>query len=75
MTEANYAKLESLRAFSQERGRPTNELAHAWLLAQPQISSVISGATRVEHVQANTNSIDWILTSEELDQVNGILRG
>ena len=52
-----------------------NELAHAWLLAQPQISSVISGATRVEHVQLNTASVDWVLESEEVNQVNQILNG
>jgi len=75
MTGANYSRLESLRAFAQERGHSTNELAHAWLLAQPQVSSVISGATRVEHVQANTISVDWVLSHEELDQISGILQG
>ena len=75
MNEANYVRLESLQLFAQERGHSMNELAHAWLLAQPQISSVISGATRVEHVQLNTASVDWVLESEEVNQVNQILNG
>ncbi len=49
------------------------ELAHAWLLAQPQVSSVISGATRLAHVQSNAKAADWILTPAELDEVNAIL--
>jgi aryl-alcohol dehydrogenase-like predicted oxidoreductase len=49
------------------------ELAHAWLLAHPQVSSVISGATRVEHVQANARAAAWNLTPEELKEVNKIL--
>ncbi|MEW5868179.1 MAG: aldo/keto reductase [Chloroflexota bacterium] len=73
MTPANYQRLEGLRTFAQERGHSLNELAHAWLLARPQVSSVISGATRVEHVQANAAAANWALNSEEAAQVNALL--
>jgi aryl-alcohol dehydrogenase-like predicted oxidoreductase len=73
MAPDNYARLDQLTAFAQQRGHSLNELAHAWLLAQPQISSVISGATRVEHVQANAAAGEWDLTAEETQQVNEIL--
>lgn len=73
MTDANYNKLETLGAWAQERGRTMAELAHAWLLAQPQISSVISGATRVEQVQANASAASWALTPEEFAEVNDVL--
>jgi len=69
----NYIKLDKLKAFAGERDRSLNDLAHAWLLAQPQISSVISGATSVEQVQANAASGDWELAAEEANMVNAIL--
>ena len=75
MTAENFALLEKLASFAQARGRTLNELAHAWLLAQPMISSVISGATRPEHVQANVAAADWELTSEDLQEIDGILKG
>jgi aryl-alcohol dehydrogenase-like predicted oxidoreductase len=73
MTTANFARLNQFVAFAADHSRTLNELAHAWLLAQPQISSVISGATRVEHVQANAAAADWLLSADELAEVNAIL--
>ena len=73
MTDANFDKLEALEAWSTARGHTLGELAHAWLLAQPQVSSVISGATKLAHVQSNVKGADWALTAEELSEVNAIL--
>jgi aryl-alcohol dehydrogenase-like predicted oxidoreductase len=73
MTPKNYAVLNRLTEFAQERQHTINELAHAWLLAQPMVSSVISGATKVAHVQANASAGDWILTPEEVTALNEII--
>jgi aryl-alcohol dehydrogenase-like predicted oxidoreductase len=75
MTDANYDKVERLTAWAQERGHTMGELAHAWLLAQPQVCSVISGATRPEQVRSNARAAAWHLTAEELAEVNAILDG
>lgn len=75
MTDANFAKVESLTAWAEERSHTMGELAHAWLLAQPQVSSVISGATKVEQISANVKGGDWTLTTEELAHVNSVLSG
>ena len=73
MTSENFARLERLENFARERGHQLNELALAWLLVQPQVSSVISGATRVEHVQANTAAGKWSLSKDDLIGINSIL--
>ncbi|MGD2026461.1 MAG: aldo/keto reductase [Anaerolineales bacterium] len=73
MTDENYTIIEKLTAFAGERGRTMVELAHAWLLSFPQVGSVISGTTRVEHVLANAKSAGWELRGEELEEVNKIL--
>jgi len=75
MTDANHDVLEQLTAWADERGRRMNELAHAWLLTQPQVCSVISGATRVEHVKSNAKAADWHLAAEELGSINAVLQG
>jgi len=73
MTDANYVKIEELTGWARARGRGMNELAEAWLLAQPQVCSVISGATRLEHVLSNAKAADWALTAEEVQEINTIL--
>lgn len=75
MVDANYAKVETLSAWAEERGHNMGQLAHAWLLGQPRVSSVISGATSVKHVAANSAGADWVLTAEELAAVNAVLEG
>ncbi len=51
------------------------ELAVAWLLNQPQVCSVISGATKPEQVSANAAASGWTLTPEELAEIRGWLEG
>jgi aryl-alcohol dehydrogenase-like predicted oxidoreductase len=72
-TPENYAILDKLTAFAQERGHTLVELAIAWLLGEPQVSSVIAGVTSVEHLVANAKAADWKLTSEDMTQVRTIL--
>jgi aryl-alcohol dehydrogenase-like predicted oxidoreductase len=73
MTEPSYDKVEKLSAWAQARSRGLNELAEAWLLAQPQVCSVISGATSLEHVLSNVKGADWALNDAELRELDAIL--
>jgi aryl-alcohol dehydrogenase-like predicted oxidoreductase len=74
MTEANYRLVTKLNEWSQVHGRGVNELAQAWLLAQPSVCSVITGAKRVDHVTSNVKAADWHLTAAELKEIDGILQ-
>ncbi len=75
MTEANYTKIEKLEAWAVERGHTLGDLAHAWLLAQPSVCSVISGATKLEQIQANITAADWQLSPEYLEVLGELLKG
>ena len=75
MTPENYRILDGLTEFAGRHDRTMGDLAHAWLLARPEISSVISGATSVAHVKANAAAADRTLTPEQSDQVNALLSG
>jgi len=71
-TEANWEKLAKLEAFVAERGHTVGELAIAWLLAKPWISTVIAGARKIEQVSANVAAGEWKLTAEEVAEVEAI---
>jgi len=73
MTDAGYDVLEALTAWAAVRGRGMNELAQAWLMAQPQVCSVITGATQLEHVRQNVKAASWNLTPDEAREINALL--
>jgi aryl-alcohol dehydrogenase-like predicted oxidoreductase len=73
MTEANYNTVGRLATWAEARGRGVNELAQAWLLAQPQVCSVISGATKAQQVVSNAKASDWQLRAEELKEIDSII--
>jgi 1-deoxyxylulose-5-phosphate synthase len=75
MTDGNYSIVKNLATWADSRGRKINELAQAWLLGRPQVCSVITGATKVEHVLSNVDAADWALTAEESEEVSVILKG
>lgn len=77
LTDANWTVIERLERFCAERSRSLLELAFSWLLARPAVSSVIAGATRPEQLELNIRASDWVLTPEELaeiDQLTSICR-
>ena len=73
LTEDKFDVLERLETFAAEREHSILELAFAWLLARPMVSSVIAGATKTEQVTANAKSAGWHLTGEDLEEVDAIL--
>lgn len=75
MTDRNYDKVEAMEAWAQERGHTMGDLAHAWLLGHPEVSSVISGATNIDQIKANASSANWKLSADEMAEINKILEG
>jgi aryl-alcohol dehydrogenase-like predicted oxidoreductase len=74
MTEGNYHLVTNLTKWAKDHGRGVNELAQAWLLAQPRVCSVITGAKRVEHVTSNVKAADWHLSGDQLNEIEKILK-
>ncbi len=74
LTPVNFTLLAELERFAQERGHTVGELAIAWLLAKPSVSSVIAGATRTEQVIANAKAHEWRLTANDLEEIEKILK-
>ena len=70
LTDANYDKLEKLQAFAAERSHGVGELAVAWLLSRPWVSSVIAGARNTGQLSANVAAMAWKLTAEDVLQLD-----
>jgi aryl-alcohol dehydrogenase-like predicted oxidoreductase len=74
LTDSNFAVLDKLTEFARSHGHSVLELAIGWLASMPQVSSVISGATKPEQVSANVKAGDWKLSAEELAEVDKIAK-
>src|SRR5690348_6805153 len=72
LSDENLSIVEELVHFAGSRKRTLLELAFAWLLAHPAVTSVIAGATKPEQVRANAAAGDWKLTAEERAAVNAL---
>ena len=72
LNERNWRVVNALEAFVAKRGRPLIELAFSWLLRDDVVASVIAGATSPEQVAQNIRAAGWVLTAEELAEVDRI---
>jgi aryl-alcohol dehydrogenase-like predicted oxidoreductase len=72
LNDRNLDLLERWEAFAADRGHSMTELAFAWLLAHPVVSSVIAGATRPEQVDENVAAGQWKLPPADLEAVPGL---
>lgn len=72
-TPRNFAIVKSLQNFAEGHRRTMAELAVAWLLARPQVSSVICGATSTTQVENNLKAADWELTSADVEAIEELL--
>jgi len=64
-----------LASWSQDHGRDLIQLAIAWTLAQPSVTSPIVGAKSAEQVRHNALAADWKLSKSELSEIDDILGG
>lgn len=74
-TPQNYVLIDRFTAFAHERGHTLADLAIAWVLTEPLVSTVLTGASSVEQVLANARAGAWKLTAEEQAEVRRILEG
>ncbi len=68
--ERAYDVLDVLTPIAEKKQASISQLALAWLLHQPVVSSVIIGATKLHQLQDNLKSVEVIFTPEELSLLN-----
>lgn len=75
ITPERLAVVRQLTELAGDLGLTTAQLALAWILRRKDISSVITGATRIEQIDENLAAVEAVplLTDEVLDRIEDIL--
>jgi aryl-alcohol dehydrogenase-like predicted oxidoreductase len=73
LSDRRLRTVERLEAFAVERGHTLLELAVSWLATQPDVVSVIAGATKPDQVFANAAAADWYLDDDVLTAIDAIV--
>jgi aryl-alcohol dehydrogenase-like predicted oxidoreductase len=70
--ERNWEIVSQLTEFAEQRGHSVAELAIAWLVAKPFVGSVITGLSNVGQLEQNVRGAEWVLTDDEVREVDEI---
>jgi L-glyceraldehyde 3-phosphate reductase len=71
LNEENLARVRGLAEIAQERGQRMSQLAIAWALRSPVITSVLLGASSVEQLDENLDALNNLdFTDEELKRID-----
>ncbi|HET7234356.1 MAG TPA: aldo/keto reductase [Longimicrobium sp.] len=74
VTDERIAQVRRLNGIAQARGQSLAQLALAWVLRQPAVTSALIGASRVEQLEANVATIDRLeLSDDELRAIEAVL--
>lgn len=66
---ANYRIVNVLQRFGRERGMTSAQLALGWLLHKAPWIVPIPGTTKLSHLEENLRSLDFVLTSDEWNEL------
>jgi L-glyceraldehyde 3-phosphate reductase len=70
-TEANLAKIRALDKFAKDRGQTLAQMAIAWVLRDPVVTSALAGASSVEQLEQNLAALDKLdFSSAELAEID-----
>ena len=71
LSAENLAKVRSLSEIAQRRGQTLAEMALAWTLRDPRVTSTLVGASSVAQLEANIAALENLdLSAEELDEID-----
>ena len=74
MNDERLDLVERLMAFAEQHGHTILELAMSWLAVQPEIATVIAGATSAQQVRANAEAVEaWRLSEDEFAEIDDLL--
>ncbi len=73
LDDDRHERVATLRAWAGDRGHTILELAMSWLVGNPQVASVIAGATSADQIRANAAAAGWSLSAAERAEIDAIL--
>ena len=74
--ERNMEKIRKLNEMARARGQKLSQMAIAWVLRKPQVTSALIGASSVKQLEDNLAALSQLTFSQdELDAIEAILKG
>jgi L-glyceraldehyde 3-phosphate reductase len=74
--EGTLAKVRALNEIAAQRGQTLAEMAVAWVLRDPRVTSALVGTSKVSQVDDNVAALKNLkFSAEELRKIDGILAG
>jgi L-glyceraldehyde 3-phosphate reductase len=71
LTEENLARVRALAAIAERRSQSLAQLAIAWTLRDPRVTSALIGASSVEQLEQNVAALDNLeLSDDELEEID-----
>jgi aryl-alcohol dehydrogenase-like predicted oxidoreductase len=72
--ENGFKVLDVVRAVAERHGVSPAQVSIAWLLAQPAVTSVIVGASKLNQLNDNIAASDLVLTEQDLTELDEVSR-
>ncbi len=70
---ANLELAEGLYTIAQKRGRTVAQLAIAWTLRRPEVTSAIVGARRPSQIEETVLAGDWVLSNADISAIDRLI--
>jgi L-glyceraldehyde 3-phosphate reductase len=71
LSDENLAKVRALDAIAKRRGQTLAQMALAWILRDPRVTSAVVGASSVEQLEGNLRALDHLAFEEaELAEID-----
>jgi L-glyceraldehyde 3-phosphate reductase len=73
--KANLPKVRQLNELAKGRGQSLAQMALAWVLRKPQVTSALIGSSNVKQLKVNLAALEMLsFTEDELDRIEVILK-
>jgi L-glyceraldehyde 3-phosphate reductase len=71
ITEEKLSMVRALNEIAEQRGQSLAQMALAWTLHDPRVTSALPGASSLEQLEQNVAALDTVdFTADELDAIN-----
>jgi len=71
LSEENVTRIRALNDIASARGQSLAQMALAWVLRDPRVTSALIGASRSEQVRENVDALNKLeFSREELDAID-----
>jgi aryl-alcohol dehydrogenase-like predicted oxidoreductase len=69
------ATLELLKEIAAAHGKTVAQTALNWVLSHPEVSTAITGADTIEHMDENVGAVGWAISAQDRERLDEVSSG